>query len=59
MTPSIRSRTEIVLCTDDELSWTASKYAGHRMDTVTLYSIPFTDILGAEVTKRKRAAAAE
>ena len=48
------ARTEIVLCTDDELLWTASKYAGHRMDTVTLYSIPFTDILGAEVTKRKR-----
>jgi len=48
------TRTEIVLCTDDELSWTVSKYEGHRTDRVTLYSIPFTDILGAEVRNRKR-----
>ena len=47
------ARTEIVLCTDDELSWTVSKYAGHRMDEVTLYSIPFDDILGASVHGRK------
>jgi hypothetical protein len=48
------ARTEIVLCTEGELSWTASKYVGHGTDTVTLYSIPFSDILGAEVRNRKR-----
>ena len=47
-------RSEIVVCTQDELSWTISQYAGHGMDRVTLYSIPFTDILGAEVRGRKR-----
>lgn len=48
------ARTEIVLCTHDELSWTVSQYAGERRDNVTLYSIPFTDILGASVRGRKR-----
>jgi hypothetical protein len=47
-------RTEIVVCTDDELSWTVSQHAGQGMDKVTLYSIPFTDVLGAEVRGRKR-----
>jgi hypothetical protein len=47
-------RTEVVVCTEDELSWTASQYAGQGYDTVTLYSIPFTDILGAEVRGRRR-----
>jgi DnaJ domain len=46
-------RTDIVLCTQDEVSWTASQYAGHGNDRVTLYSIPFTEILGAEVRGRK------
>lgn len=47
-------RSEIVVCTQDELAWTVSQYAGQGMDRVTLYSIPFTDILGAEVRGRKR-----
>jgi hypothetical protein len=47
-------RTEIVVCTEDDLSWTVSQYAGRGMDRVSLYSIPFTDILGAEVRGRKR-----
>jgi DnaJ domain len=47
-------RTEIVLCTAGELSWTVSQYAGEGMDRVTLYSIPFTDVLGAGVQTRKR-----
>jgi len=47
-------RSEIVLCTEGELSWTVSRYAGQRTDRVTLYSIPFHDILGASVRGRKR-----
>lgn len=48
------ARTTIVLCTHDELSWTASQYVGQRRDNVTLYSIPFDDILGAAVRGHKR-----
>ena len=48
------ARTEIVLCTHEELSWTASQYGGERRDNVTLYSIPFDDILGASVRGRRR-----
>ena len=47
-------RTEIVLCTQNALSWTVSQYTGQGMDRVSLYSIPFTDIIGAGVTGRKR-----
>jgi DnaJ domain len=47
-------RTELVVCTQDDLSWTVSQYSGEGMDTVTLYSIPFSDILGAEVRGRRR-----
>jgi DnaJ domain len=47
-------RTEIVFCTDDELSWTVSQYAGEGRDRVALYSLPFADVLGAEVRGRKR-----
>jgi DnaJ domain len=48
------ARTEVVLCSRDELAWTASQYEGRGIDRVTLYSIPFTDILGAAVQDRKR-----
>jgi len=48
------ARTEIALCTKDELSWTLSEYAGHGADRVTLYSIPFDAIVGASVRGRKR-----
>lgn len=51
-------RSEIVLCTPDELLWTVSQYGGRGdtgfEDTVTLYSIPFEDILGAEAKGHKR-----
>lgn len=47
-------RTQIVVCTDDELSWTASQYVGQGTDRVTLYSIPFDDILGGSVQGHKR-----
>jgi DnaJ domain len=47
-------RSEIVVCTQNELCWTVSQYAGQGMDTVTLRSIPFTDILGAETRGRRR-----
>ena len=47
-------RTEIVVCTENDLSWTVSQYAGQGADRVTLYSIPFTDVLGAEVRGHKR-----
>lgn len=51
-------RRAIVLCTRDELLWTAAEYGGGGdtgyEDTVTLYSIPFDDILGAEAKGHKR-----
>ena len=47
-------RTEVVVCTEEELSWTVSHYAGQGVDRVTLYSIPFSDVLGAGVQSRKR-----
>jgi len=51
-------RREIVLCTQDELLWTVSQYGGRGDngydDKVTLYSIPFEDILGAEAKGHKR-----
>jgi len=51
-------RTEMVLCTQDEVLWTVSQYRGRgaagSADKVTLYSIPFADILGAAVHNRKR-----
>lgn len=51
-------RSELVLCTSDELLWTVTQYGGRGdsgfEDTVTLYSIPFEDILGAEAKGHKR-----
>lgn len=51
-------RRELVLCTPDELLWTGTQYGGRGdngfEDTVTLYSIPFEDILGAEAKGHKR-----
>ncbi|HEY1521142.1 MAG TPA: J domain-containing protein [Solirubrobacteraceae bacterium] len=51
-------RSELVLCTPDELLWTVTQYGGRGdngfEDTVTLYSIPFEDILGAEAKGHKR-----
>jgi hypothetical protein len=36
------------------LSWTASRVRSDREDTVTLYSVPFRDILGATVRNRHK-----
>jgi hypothetical protein len=47
-------RRELVVCTQDALSWTASRVRGDRQDVVTLYSARFRDILGATVRHRRK-----
>ncbi len=51
-------RTEIVLCTRDELLWTSSRPRNRggvvRQDVVTLYSVPFSEIVGASVHNRRK-----
>jgi hypothetical protein len=47
-------RRELVVCTQVALSWTASRVRSERDDTVTLYSVPFREILGATVRKRHK-----
>jgi hypothetical protein len=47
-------RREFVVCTEADLSWTASRVRSDREDAVTLYSVPFRDILGATVRNRHR-----
>ena len=47
-------RREIVVCTQTALSWTASRVRNEQEDTVTLYSVPFRDILGATVRHRNK-----
>jgi hypothetical protein len=51
-------RTEIVLCTQDALAWTRSQAhiqgARVREDYVTLYSVPFADVLGATVHDQRK-----
>jgi catechol 2,3-dioxygenase-like lactoylglutathione lyase family enzyme len=47
-------RRELVVCTQDALCWTASRVRSDREDSVTLYSVPFGDILGASVRHRRR-----
>lgn len=42
-------RRDLVLCTQAAVCWTYSQARASREDTVTLYSVPFTDILGASV----------
>ncbi len=47
-------RRELVVCTQDALSWTASRVDSDRQDVVTLYSAQFRDILGATVRHRRK-----
>jgi hypothetical protein len=47
-------RRELVLCTQDALYWTASRVRSDREDSVTVYSVPFAEILGATVRHRRR-----
>ena len=47
-------RRELVLCTQDALCWTASRVRSDREDSVTLYSVPFGDVLGAVVRHGRR-----
>jgi hypothetical protein len=51
-------RTDLVLCTKDALQWTRStpRIRGTAVvgDDVTLYSLPFTEILGATVHNRHK-----
>ncbi len=47
-------RRELVVCTQDALSWTASRVDRDRRDVVTLYSAQFRDILGATVRHRRK-----
>ncbi len=47
-------RRELVVCTQDALSWTASRVDRDRRDVVTLYSAQFRDILGATVRQQRK-----
>jgi len=47
-------RRELVLCTQDALYWTVSRVRTNREDSVTLFSVPFGEILGAAVRHRRR-----
>jgi hypothetical protein len=47
-------RRELVVCTQDALSWTASRMDSDRHDVITVYSAPFRDILGATVRHRRK-----
>jgi hypothetical protein len=47
-------RRELIVCTQDALSWTASRVDSDRQDVVTLYSAQFRDILGAAVRRRRQ-----
>lgn len=42
-------RRELVVCSQVALSWTSSRVRSDQEDIVTLYSLPFRDILGATV----------
>lgn len=46
-------RRELVVCTQDALYWTQSRALSKGRDSVTLYSLPFSDILGATVRHRR------
>jgi hypothetical protein len=47
-------RRELVVCTQVALSWTASRVRSDREDVVTLYTVPFRDIVGATVRHRRK-----
>ena len=53
-------RSELVVCTQVALGWTASRVRSdaqdvvNRQDVVTLYSAPFRDLIGATVRHRRK-----
>jgi hypothetical protein len=47
-------RRELVVCTQVALSWTGSRVRTDRQDVVTLYSVPFRDVLSASVRRRRK-----
>jgi hypothetical protein len=47
-------RRELVVCTRDAVCWTQSQARGEREDSVTLYSVPFSEILGATMRRRHK-----
>lgn len=47
-------RRELVVCTQDAMHWTGSRAHNRGEDSVTLYSVAFSDILGATVRHRRR-----
>ena len=44
-------RRELVVCTQDAVYWTQSRARSEGEDSVALYSLPFSDILGASVRR--------
>lgn len=44
-------RRELVVCTQDAVYWTQSRARSEGEDSVALYSVPFSDILGASVRR--------
>jgi len=42
-------RRDLVVCTQDALCWTQSQAYGAGEDSVTLFSVPFSEVLGATV----------
>jgi hypothetical protein len=47
-------RRDLVVCTQDAVCWTQSQARSEGEDNVTLYSVPFTDVLGATVRRRHK-----
>jgi hypothetical protein len=47
-------RRELVVCTQDALSWTTSRVRSDRQDVVMLRSAQFRDIVGATVRRRRK-----
>lgn len=52
--PPPAQRRDFVVCTEDALCWTTSRVLSDRYDGVTLYSVPFQDVLGATVRNRRK-----
>jgi hypothetical protein len=47
-------RRELVVCTRDAVCWTQSRARSQGQDSVTLYSVAFSDVLGATVRDRHK-----
>jgi hypothetical protein len=47
-------RRDLVVCTPDALCWTQSQARSQGEDNVTLYSLPFSEVLGASLRHRHK-----